>query len=115
MKRFIVLFLLTVALVKCAPYLVHPGSANTADSVAYDALRDAQAVIDTARPELASGALNANLKPLFNTLVKAYDVALPAWKAYHAAALAGATVDLVTLNKDLADLTAALAAFRKGK
>lgn len=109
MKTFAIV-LLSVALFSCNKYVVHPGSINTADSVAYDALRDAQAVIDTARPQLESGALSAGLKPLFNRLVDAYNVAHPAWQAYHD----GKTADASALNADLASLSAALAAFRKG-
>lgn len=95
-------------------YVVHPGAANMADSVAYDSVRDAQAIIDLARPQFDSGTLPATLKPLFNGLIRSYDIAAPLWKTYHAAALLSGTADATALNQALVDLTAALAAYKKG-
>lgn len=115
MKKTFLIVAFIVMLASCAGVQLHPGSANAADSAAYDALRDAQAVIDTARPQFASGALSANLKPLFNKLIAAYDIATPVWKTYHDAALTGKNPDIAVLNKDLADLAKALSAFRSGK
>jgi hypothetical protein len=111
------MFMMLVALFSCTPqYAIHPGSANVFDSTAYDALQSAQVVIDTARQQLTTGALTASIKPQLNALIAAYDTAMPAWKIYHNAAVAGGTPpDLATLQTNLNNLAAALAAFQKGK
>lgn len=115
MKRFILLFLLTFALTSCAGYHVHPGAANQLDSVSYDVLKDAQTAIDLSRPQFDSGAMPANLKPAFNGLIKAYDTALPLWKAYHVAALDNPTnANHTALDREISNLSAVLAAFSKG-
>lgn len=107
---------LLLCLTNCSlKYVAHPGSANTFDSVAYDSLHDVQTIIDTARAQFDSGALSPSVKPLLNKLVDAYNIANPAWKAYHDAALKNPKTDQTQLENDLNALSAALLAFRKGK
>jgi hypothetical protein len=115
MKNTLGILLLALTL-GCHGYIIHPGSANVADSQAYDALIAAQSVIDTARSQFAATPpiLPATMKPFFNTLVDAYNVAHPAWLTYHDTALKGIAVDPTILNQDLTALAKALASFKKG-
>lgn len=117
MKRFLAVVLLTLTFSGCANYVMHPGAVSVFESKTYDAVNDANSLINYARPKLASGELPASLKPAFNKLVEAYNVAFPALKAYDDAVKAGQPSDLL-LNKLTAartTLLAALAAFRGAK
>lgn len=117
MRKLYTLFLVLFLFFGCAHYVVHPGAVNTFDSQTYDALIGAKVVIDTGRDQLASGALPQSVKPTLNALIRAYDAAYPVYKTYHDAASTGKPTDqyLTDLNKDMAELSKALSAFKGGK
>lgn len=105
----IVAILLAVSLSACkAP--VHPGSANSFDSAAFDTLHTAQAVIEASK-------LLAQTQPekdVLNKVIAAYNTTLDAYTAYHQIAVTGAQIDtsylasqLTLLLADVANLKAA--------
>lgn len=95
----------------CHGYKVHPGSINTFDSVTADTLTGIKATLDAARPQLASGALPASLKPAFSVLATAYDTATASYKAWREVAKANPNTPATQLQADLAAATKALSAY----
>jgi hypothetical protein len=102
-----VTLLLLSATACAARYTVHPGALNTIDSAAYDTLLIAETIIDQARTGYPS--------PQLNVLIKAYNIARESWLTYRGALATNTLPDtyLTQLNKNLADLTAAIRAFRE--
>jgi len=113
-KRVVILAIL--CLTACSRYIVHPGSVNTFDSQTYDALIGAKAVIDSAREQFKSGALPPNLVPLVDRISLTYNAAYPAWKTWRDAVQNNKPAEqyLAALNRDMTELSLALANFRKG-
>lgn len=120
MKKFLLGFILCLT-VGCASanYKVHPGAVNTFDSQSYDTLYITHNVIESTKAQLASNAfppaLIGGIQVAVNNLVLAYNTADVAYRAYHAAMLAGAiatsqqtdlTVALDSVNAATATLTA---------
>ncbi len=91
---------------KSAAYRVHPGAVDGFDSQSYDALLVAQATLQQAKSETASGGLPAEAVAPLNTAIQSYDVAEAAWQAYHATAANAAAKN--TLQQALAAMTAAI-------
>ncbi len=106
------LVILCMALTSCAAYMVHPGAVNKSDSVAYDTLLVAGAVIDQAKVEITAGKLPATLKPAFNRLVVSYNTARNVWLTYRTAVKAGNRVDDTTLKSAIDTLNTVLDAFQ---
>lgn len=115
MKIFTALCLvLMLTLSGCGRYVMHPGAVSVAESKTYDIVNDANSVINFSRPLLASGQLPARLKPAFDTLVDAFNVAYEALALYDNAVHAGLAADakLTKLNAAKVSLVSALAAFK---
>lgn len=122
--RFTILVLaLGLTLGGCAARPPHPGSANSYDSNAYDALIVSHSVIESTKTDLANNAFPAsiagNVKTALNDLITGYNVADQAYQVYHASALAGTatlaqsnflTSALNNVNSKTQALTAAKAA-----
>lgn len=113
MKKALSLLLMTLVLSSCAAntYVVHPNSINTYDSVTADTLTIIKTTIDNARPKLANGTLPASLKVPMNDLVKGYNTADDAYKAWRAAYKASPSTSqsaLTVLQQAMAAVTAAL-------
>jgi hypothetical protein len=131
MKIFIpALFLL---LCGCAAHPIHPGTANSFDSGAYDTLSVADSVIQSTKTDLAANKFPAsiagNVKSALNGLINAYDIAdtfycgqpvgtplACAPNSYHAMAMAGTatpaqstqlTNDINSVNTATASLSVA--------
>lgn len=104
-----VLLLAFTATACAARYIVHPGSLNKADSVAYDTLLIAQKAIDQAKTGNPGTALNA--------LIQAYNVARNSWLTYRGALATNtpAGTYLQQLNSNLLDLENAIRAFEEVK
>lgn len=98
-------------------YVVHPGSASTFDSQAYDSLLVAQAAIDEGKAEYTANTLPDSSKKLLNDAIGIYNIAETAWHSYHDAALnakAGNQQQLqAQLTDDLNKLAAAIAQFEQ--
>jgi hypothetical protein len=111
----LIVLLPLLSLQSCAAghYIVHPGSVSTIDSQAYDALLVAQATIDQAR----LSPLPESIKPALNKAVLAYNVARDSWLTYRGALATKAdpAVYLAQLNKNLSELSDAIAAFKGAK
>jgi hypothetical protein len=92
-------------------YVVRPGALNTADSAAYDTLLAAESVINQARVE----KLSPEQKDVFNTVIRAYNVARESWLTYRDAIQTNAPADayFAELNRNLADLTTAIGKVRE--
>jgi hypothetical protein len=94
---------------------IHPGALNPTDSAAYDALLIAGATIDQARLALQAGNLPESIRPALNTLIRSYNVARESWLSYRGAI--GTNIPIQPyfdqLNKNLADLSAALKQFEE--
>jgi hypothetical protein len=75
------------------PHVQHPGTANSFDSDAYDALLVTDAIIKQTRTDYNNNAFPpnymANIKVALNNLIKGYDDAQRIYVEYHNAALAG--------------------------
>jgi len=115
LRRIAILLLLVST--GCHGYQVHPNAINQFDSVTYDALLAAKTTIDTGRDHLASGVLPDRVKPALNAIIAAYNVTRPIYLAWHAAVEKGEPADgyLADLNRNMADLSRAIAAFRESR
>jgi hypothetical protein len=87
MKRWLLTLLLIPAL-GCS-YIhktvsVHPGAISNLDSYAYDLLLAEQDAINEARAQYMGGTLPAIAKTPLNAAIEQYNVAMTAWKSYHA-------------------------------
>jgi hypothetical protein len=118
-KTFVIALLIPILLFPqacvAARYTIHPGSLNKTDSVAYDSLLVAEAVIDQARSENeAGGGLAKRAKDALNALIDAYNVARASWLTYRDALSRGTAVDIYVsrLANDLADLAKAVRSYR---
>lgn len=99
----------------CGKYIVHPGSINVVDSKTYDSLIIAQAAIQQGHQQLVDGRLADSLKPALVSLEKSYNIALPAYKTWHAANVGNLNATLpVELVQAMNALTQTLIAFQKG-
>lgn len=95
----------------------HPNQINTFDGQTYDLLLAAKGAIENAEQLMAAGTLPASAKTTVNAAVRAYDATDAAWSAWRQVATAdpgqlssGASLD--ALEKDYADLTAALSGLK---
>lgn len=115
MKRRRHLFLVSMILLAsaCAAVPLHPGAVNRADSVAYDTLTVAQAIIEQSRTEAAAGTLPEVMKPALNRLVDSYNVGRASWLAYRAAVKARTPADVAGLRRLMDALTESLTAFNR--
>jgi len=100
-----------------ARYTMHPGAVTRTDSMAYDALLVAQAIIDEARTESERAALPGRAKEALNTLIQAYNTARHSWLAYRAAVSSDtpADMDAGRLAKNLAELANAIRSFKEAQ
>lgn len=98
-----------------APYILHPGAVNKSDSVAYDSLLIAQAVIDQGRTELASGSLPEGLRPGLMRLIDSYNIARSSWLTYRNAVKAGTPANAQSMQSALETLSVALDAFQRSR
>jgi hypothetical protein len=100
-SSFVLLCLISLS--GCAVRTIHPGAANTFDSDAYDSLLVQDNVIQSTKADLTNGVFPANIvqnvKLALNILIEAYNAEDIAYKAYHAAAIAGQPT--ATLQADL--------------
>lgn len=117
LHRTVAAAVMLILLTSCGAYIVHPGAVSVAESKTYDLVNDANSIINISRAQFASGVLPDRLKPAFNKLVDAYNVAYPALQAYHDAVTKGLPADakLTQLNAAKATLDASLAAFKGAK
>ena len=108
---------IVLAAAGCNKYVVHPGSASTFDSQAYDSLLVAQAAIDSAKAEYAAGQIPPSSKDLLNKAIGVYDIAQAAWHTYHDTAASASTGDTSKLQAELTDdlnqLSAAISQFEQ--
>jgi hypothetical protein len=134
MKRFIPA-LFCFLLVACAAHPIHPGTANSFDSGAYDTLLVADNVIQSTKADLAANkfpaSISGNVKTALNSLIAAYNIADNFYcgqpvgtpltcspNSYHSLAMAGTATpaqstqlqnDINQVNTSTAQLTAAKA------
>jgi hypothetical protein len=96
-------------------YRIHPGALNVTDSVAYDSLLVAEAVIDQARLDDQKEALPAAAQAALNTLIQSYNVARESWLIYRGALANNVPPDefIRQLAQNLSDLTNAIRALRE--
>jgi len=110
---------LLILLAGCAAmhYQTHPGSLNTMDSAAYDALLVAETTIDQARSDVQAGELPAGAKDALNKLIALYNLARESWLTYRGAVSANVPAQpyLDQLNKNLSDLGNAIRSFQEAK
>jgi hypothetical protein len=92
----ILCFVLVYSFVGCSlikPHVQHPGTANSFDSDAYDALLVTDAIIKQTKTDYANNAFPpnymVNIKTALNNLIIGYDDAQRIYLAYHNAAIAG--------------------------
>lgn len=119
------ILVLALAFSGCAARPVHPGSANSFDSGAYDSLIVAHNIIETTKQQLSTSAgFPSNIAPAVRNalsyLIDSYNVADKAYIAYHEAALNGVATqtqaDLVSASlADVNTKTTALTAAKNGK
>lgn len=109
--------LAVLLLTSCAAdsYILHPGAVSRADSIAYDSLLIAQAIIEHSRTEFAAGTLPDTLKPGFNRLIESYNLARATWLTYRAAVKAGGSANEQALLSAMAALNASLQAFQSAR
>lgn len=103
---------LCLALVGCGlGYKVHPGSINKFDSQTADTLLQAKTLLDNSRP-----LITAKTQPLWTTLAKAYDTALPVYTVWRnqTSTNPGTIQQTDALNRALSDLVKAMNAWKKG-
>ena len=96
----IIVFLIWLA-TACASRGIHPGAINKADSDLYDTLLVAQAALNQAKVDFASGKIPASAKDEINVAIRAYNVAQASWKTWRS----GVSKDYTQLEKDIAALT----------
>lgn len=95
MKKLIAILALSLVLVVASGCMNKPvvGSANQFDSNSYLTLVTADSTIQATKAALTAGQFPVNIvgnvKTALNALITAYDVANPAYIAYHNAAIAG--------------------------
>src|SRR6266568_9100127 len=87
--RFSIIALLLIASVGCAKLglqkaTIHPGAISNLDSYAYDILIVEQDAIGTAKAQYDSSQLPPSAKPALNAAIDQYNIAIAAWKIYHA-------------------------------
>lgn len=87
-----------------------PGAVNTFDANAYNALVSARAAISQAETQYLAGTPNATLKNIINTAVASYNAVAPAYILYHQALVAGGAPDPTTLQTQVTQLVANVAA-----
>ena len=128
-----VLPVLLLFLCGCAAHPIHPGTANSFDSGAYDTLSVADNVIQSTKADFAANKFPAsiagNVKTALNALINAYDIADTFYcgapvgtqcspNSYHSLAMAGTATaaqntqlqnELNSVNTATAQLTAAKA------
>ena len=109
MKQISILILLLSCSVGCAKKVNAPipGQINSFDATSYRALSDAQAVINSVKSDVNSGALTLSdsQKAVFNKMIADYNVGESAWQAYHA----GATNDTAALETAIDNLVSDIA------
>ncbi len=117
MKKALAILILSLALSGCAGYVMHPGAVSVTESKIYDVVNDANSIINISRAQFAAGVLPDRLKPAFNKLVDAFNVAFPALNAYDSAVRNGLPADakLAQLNAAKTTLESALASFKGAK
>lgn len=100
---------MVTATVGCAAktIVVHPGAANTFDSVAYDLLLVQKAALKQAEIELKNYPA---LKPQFDRLVEQYKAAATAYKVYHTVVAGGGAADQTFLDAQIQQLVKDVAA-----
>ena len=100
-----------------AHYAIHPGALNVADSVAYDTLLIASAMIDDARVAYQLGRLPIGAKDLLNTLIHSYNLTRQSWLTYRGAIATNVAPDIYfdELTENLKDLTTAIREFQEAK
>ena len=83
--RKLLLIALLIVLTGCAKHIpIHPGSISNLDSYAYDSLLIEQDIINGAKAQFASGAVNsADFKHVLNIAITQYNVAEEQWQLYH--------------------------------
>ena len=111
----LILILMTPQACVAAHYSIHPGSLNRTDSMAYDSLLVAEAIIDQARTANETARLSERAKDALNVLIDAYNVARASWLAYRDALSRNAPADVYAarLATKLADLANAIRAARE--
>lgn len=109
--------LVVLLLTSCAAdsYILHPGAVSRADSIAYDSLLIAQAIIEHSRTEFAAGTLPDTLKPGFNRLIESYNVARSTWLTYRGTVIAGGSANEQALLSAMSALNASLNAFQSAR
>ena len=100
-----------------AHYAIHPGALNVADSVPYDTLLIASAMIDDARVAYQLGRLPIGAKDLLNTLIHSYNLTRQSWLTYRGAIATNVAPDIYfdELTENLKDLTTAIREFQEAK
>lgn len=87
------------------PVVIHQGAANITDSNLYDSLLVIQAAVEEARAQFASVPA---AKEKLNQAIASYNLALNAYRSYHAAALAGGVPDATVVQERIAAVTTAV-------
>jgi hypothetical protein len=108
----VIALFLTLAVVGAAcnkKVQVHPGAVNAFDSQCYDYLYMAQTGIESVRADYVAGRLPKTVKDPLNKTIDAYNVALPAYLAYHASAT---PQDEASLQNAIQEVIATLAALQ---
>ena len=88
-SRFSIIALLLFISVGCAKLglqkpAMHPGAISNLDSWAYDILIVEQDAIGTAKAQYDSSQLPPSAKVPLNAAIDQYNIAIAAWKTYHA-------------------------------
>ena len=110
-----VVLLMCLCLADCAKNAVAntPGAINTFDANAYNTLISVQASLTQAKT-LITPTTPPAVRTALNAAGAAYNVAMDAYKTYHAALVAGGTPDSTTLSAQISKLVTDIAAIVAG-